>query len=838
MGAGRGRGRGRGGGAGALLLLPPLLLLLGVARAQVAWTPIYVDGNSQVDLWTQEAQGCSCPFDAARRDCACCVRDGGCHCGRSMPNRCSQCGLEQHCGRMCNVTLDSRFLASRSGKTFGQIKSPSLEGPAFCWFLLQPDVGQRVEVQVYRLVSAGRFNGTSCEGGFLQLVDGQEPSPRAGDVQICGGNERYAPPVVLFADRGPASLIFQIGESTLRSQFLAYYSFTPSGGGGAVGFQARGGRRIDLTECDWLYQDFLCREPGSCVLASPGYPGLYPPNRQCKYHITTSSIQTQVHISFTSLLLPYNHCRTHYVAIYQGSTPSSPLLNTLCSNRKAQFTYSGPKLLLEFSSGPPVPPYDYNGFLATLEFTEKITSTESSTGSIVKSTEPGVMRCDLVFSGNDSRSGHFDTKDRPWSPLCTLTFVGRPTDIVHISLFNYQLRAPSCQTVAEVYDGYADDSVKPRHRLCSPLTKHAQDPSGRFLEQQTFVSSDNALTLVLRRPSPSFGSSEKEFLNGAFLFHDEQVDGTLRPDTLCDVDYYGLSSPRQGHVTNPGGQQLFWNYEGTLRCSQRFIPAANQSITLTITTLARLSANPNCHTLCGDSGCRCVTKLIPLLQMDHLAIITDQGQVLSCLCGDFQQQWLPVSVRSWSPMRLVYSVAHYSWNMQGFQFTSSYAFVVDSVCGYARISEPAGEIHSKNISSSAMKLNHYFHQDCVWLLDSKIERQLTIELATEQSRPCTAWNISAYKYDDSTNDNFGELLHTFCPRDRRKEIPLPWKLDTVLLRLRATTGTAPEYSIRWTSQIVRANTRVSGPTSAPSAAAGKWMGPWLGTLLALLWYRS
>ncbi|KAJ8881055.1 hypothetical protein PR048_017528 [Dryococelus australis] len=103
------------------------------------------------------------------------------------------------------------------------------------------------------------------------------------------------------------------------------------------------------TVCDWLYQDISCREPGSCVLASPGYPGLYPPNRQCRYLITTSSIHTQVNIIFNTLLLPHNHCGTDYVAVYQGSTPASPLLTTLCANKKATLSYSGPNILLEFS---------------------------------------------------------------------------------------------------------------------------------------------------------------------------------------------------------------------------------------------------------------------------------------------------------------------------------------------------------------------------------------------------------------------------------------------------------------------------------------------------------
>lgn len=139
----------------------------------------------------------------------------------------------------------------------------------------------------------------------------------------------------------------------------------------------------------------------------------------------------------------------------------------------------------------------------------------------------------------------------------------------------------------------------------------------------------------------------------------EQIDGTLRPLTLCDVDYYGLSSASTGQVKNPGTQDLYFNIERPLHCVQRFIPAANQSITLTVSSRRASGSffifsktntenyfqinsykishvDPHCHTQCGDGGCFCVLNSRELAQVDHLMLQTESGQTLSCLCGEFQ----------------------------------------------------------------------------------------------------------------------------------------------------------------------------------------------------------
>ncbi len=70
-------------------------------------------------MWTVSASGCPCPWNATQTDCACCVKEGGCHCGEAAPQRCAQCGLEKYCANSeYACTADAWIIPSALGHKF------------------------------------------------------------------------------------------------------------------------------------------------------------------------------------------------------------------------------------------------------------------------------------------------------------------------------------------------------------------------------------------------------------------------------------------------------------------------------------------------------------------------------------------------------------------------------------------------------------------------------------------------------------------------------------------------------------------------------------------------
>lgn len=145
----------------------------------------------------------------------------------------------------------------------------------------------------------------------------------------------------------------------------------------------------------------------------------------------------------------FSYCATHFIALYRGSTPDSDRLATVCGQDKTVMIFPGPNLLLEFNSGQQVPPFLYNGFSANLEFVEGPPTT-----TIVAVEEEAPMEppfefttspqrfspCDQIINEANGRSGHFDTRGRTYAGSCRLIFKGKPTDVVHVSIFNYRLK--------------------------------------------------------------------------------------------------------------------------------------------------------------------------------------------------------------------------------------------------------------------------------------------------------------------------------------------------------------------------------------------------------------
>lgn len=70
-----------------------------------------------------------------------------------------------------------------------------------------------------------------------------------------------------------------------------------------------------------------------------------------------------------------------------------------------------------------------------------------------------------------------------------------------------------------------------------------------------------------------------------------------------------------------------------------------------------MEAAQQCDTICGDGGCYCETHGNPLHEIDHLMMTSEDGKQVICLCGSFESEWLPVALRTWTPVKLVYSVS-------------------------------------------------------------------------------------------------------------------------------------------------------------------------------------
>jgi len=785
------------------------------------WTSIGQSSYSEVDLWTRTATGCACNFgkDTGRnkKSCACCSHAGACQCGQRVPNRCAQCGLEHQCDHMCNITLDAAELRASSKLRYGQIKSMEIRDNQICWYRLVPERGYRVELQIYRLVDMGHLHQNRCQGGHLEWTTSSH------SWSLCGGNERYSPPVVFFTDTDDtaATLTLKSGDATRRGKLLAHFSFTAVDHQ-SLGLRMHGATPVHGTDCDWSYQQSDCtgKYNNSCSLATPGYPGLYPPDRTCHYRIALQSPFQPLTLQFQSVHLPPEHCQTDNVQIFVNGE----LHSTLCGQQKTYvLTSHGPDIAIVFNSGPLLPPHLYNGFYAKLIFNDVLQDTyPTSSMSPMSPMSPTALRvadipdgafravirephamCDYIIRPDANQpSGFFTTSMtswRVWPAPCSFTFVTLPGQSVQINLFSYNLTGEDCGSFMEIHEGALNvrwSSTTPLQKICSPSHKKSRPSWSRF-GQPFLVQSSNASLALRFRMDPLSGPDQ--FIEGAYMYYNESM-GQIQPNALCHTVFDGRSSSSIGQFRNHFDAAIFWNIAGRLHCNSSFIPHDGETVTVKITG-SNLKDNDKCFTVCDVNGCQCSTNR-SMYSIDHVIVsLSATNQTLLCLCGNFQSL-LPISVTSNKELSALQYVTDFSYNHPNITLDFSYTFSRGrSECGPTYLDSSTGFVSSPQVKADFDEFSrhfYYYHTDCIWVATAKPAEQWSASISTTNKGDCGAWNLTFHYYDEDWPNKLGNMINTpLCPEREKNVYVMPKGINVMAIRLQSWDIIPVEYRLEW-----------------------------------------
>ncbi|KAM4702806.1 CUB and zona pellucida-like domain-containing protein 1 [Rhinophrynus dorsalis] len=149
------------------------------------------------------------------------------------------------------------------------------------------------------------------------------------DAHVLGVLCPDSPQIAVFESAGSIDVRISTDSSSFeRLVYLFYYSFDPGNepqcGGNIRGYSGN--------------------------IASPNYPGRHPDFAFCIWHLEVPK-NTKIQLSFTEIFLELDPlCRFDFIAVYDGPSTSSPLLDVLCGRTTAKVESSSSSVTLMLST--------------------------------------------------------------------------------------------------------------------------------------------------------------------------------------------------------------------------------------------------------------------------------------------------------------------------------------------------------------------------------------------------------------------------------------------------------------------------------------------------------
>ncbi|CAL4104725.1 unnamed protein product [Meganyctiphanes norvegica] len=397
------------------------------------------------------------------------------------------------------------------------------------------------------------------------------------------------------------------------------------------------GTGIPNTFCDKYFEN--C-DKKNCKIQSPNFPGLYPRNLTCRYHIKQTAIpdgkvalvqvsqpnphlfyikdRNAPHVSRDQKLQVGSACHVlrDYLVVFDGNTTQSNVLATLCKGGTSvsSITASGPDLLLLFHTSAFDFPFQDSprrkvfGFEldVKVEFVDK-----ESTAYVRPGTE-----CEFSISSKGQRSGYIQAPAHSLLPntTCNWKLIAiSPSEVVWLYFLHYRhifhedMPSPAqCSNTLFIYDGEITQVENSRNnsavrlgqfcrkdklpKVCSGV--HAPGPNAvPCSPSDSYVSKSQILTLALRYAAGT-APAHVEFL-ARYEFVDQRQWGEPTPEGgPCDRTFTMMprrlfASPRDVFLFGRGGRKR-------LKCTYTFKAEEHQRIELRI---IRSKMGDDCHTV-------------------------------------------------------------------------------------------------------------------------------------------------------------------------------------------------------------------------------------------------
>ncbi|XP_058055375.1 uncharacterized protein LOC131206719 [Anopheles bellator] len=668
-------------------------------------------------------------------------------------------GAKDHCNKTIDIDED--------------ISSPEVTNlnrnrPLTCWYRFRSfrgaprDLVLRLNFKKFKV--GALLNATHCEGGYLQIVDGNaktDVSNRREPGQFCGESEQ---PQTFISETSAVKIVFHTDNFTDQT----YFAFDSRPEQQMEVFNRYGphpelypNRRGEVVQGSYCEREFRDCRLQTCYVQSPAYPGIYPRALKCRYRLHTRLPFIKLYIQNEQFAVDgqrcenimtcpmkeigsgSEHCPYDWLAVYDGRDEHAPPIGKFCGMGKFPFSIIGTSqhMYVEFVSSPAGPLLNTGFHFNVGNWPGHVETVGTKHGACDWLLSSDALRATSASEGIFLSVAHW----YPPNTSCSYHIQGNDDEVVRLYFPSFRINrieAPiikheeDCAESLTIYDANNPDPARIIKTFC--------DTFSRPMEKIDFVSTGRSLYVKFLSKTGSYSGSSLYYWAHYDFFNNTRF-GDPVPNTLCDEVFYAWKYGR-GELKSPRNTLIYKRASGSdVRCQYKFVTDrrlfSRVVVEVTSVTFKEVPYSMNACTRCHEER---VDKLILWEERDK-----SQNR-LACFCDNIPRPVRIISSGDQMNLELIIQGQHATtsyFKNPNTLFEANYEFAHGPICGPISLGpSPDGELVFPYKNALGFQLAENRREKCIWELKVAAQRDLWLHLdkARFAERSCEHGRIEVY----------------------------------------------------------------------------------------------